>query len=367
MSRKKATTSNELIRKNCTWPMTAGAVAKLTGVTQRALQVYDERGLLCPARSGEGKANNRKLYMPEDIDRLKQIVVLKNYGFDLKEMPPILDGEVDVVEALNEKLEELRAQENNLKSLILFAHYAQIVGDDLFETLAFGTSEVDVFAEFLRESSAYQDKRQKWQDFTEGDFENMWDDFGKIVLRFLSIAGDNTFKQIEKAVEELRSWFAENYFEIGDLDLLATWAMFEDGSDEAEFAQEVGDESTPGFMQAAVFLVWIKRMLGELSAKIPATESEEGRHVPLLTENEMARLVHFVCQAAGYPVVEVAKLDREEWENMVEFFTAVLAYLEAALDDEELVGEMYPHNRPAVETPCLEALMERAQSLVLFS
>lgn len=221
MSRKKATTSNELIRKNCTWPMTAGAVAKLTGVTQRALQIYDERGLLCPARSGEGVANNRKLYMPEDIDRLKQIVVLKDYGFDLKEMPPILDGEADVIDALNEKLEELRAQENYLKSLILFAHYAQIVGDDLFETLAFGTSEVDAFAEFLRESSAYQGKRQKWQDFTEDDFENMWDGFGKIVLRFLSITGDNTFKQIEKAVEELRSWFAENYFEIGDLDLLA--------------------------------------------------------------------------------------------------------------------------------------------------
>ena len=131
MSRRKVTTSNDLIRQNCTWPMTVGEVAKLTGVTRRALQVYDERGLLCPARSGEDVANNRKLYMPEDIDRLKQIVVLKDYGFDLKEMPPILDGEVDVVEALNEKLEELRAQENDLKNRILFARYAQVVGDDI--------------------------------------------------------------------------------------------------------------------------------------------------------------------------------------------------------------------------------------------
>lgn len=150
--RRKATTSNELIRENCEWPMTVGEVAKLTGVTPRALQIYDERGLLCPTRSGEGVANNRKLYMPEDIDRLKQIVVLKDYGFDLKEMAPILDGEVDVLEALDERLKELQAEENYLKSLILFARYAQVVGEDIFETLAFGTSEVDAFAEFLRES-----------------------------------------------------------------------------------------------------------------------------------------------------------------------------------------------------------------------
>ena len=74
MPRKpKMQTSNDLIRENYGWPMTAGQVSKLTGVTTRALQHYDEKGLLCPRRSGEGVANNRKLYSPEDVDRLNQI------------------------------------------------------------------------------------------------------------------------------------------------------------------------------------------------------------------------------------------------------------------------------------------------------
>ena len=153
MPRKpKMQTSNDLIRENCEWPMTAGQVAKLTGVTTRALQHYDEKGLLCPERSGEGVANNRKLYSPEDIDRLKQIVVLGSYGFELKDMPPILDGERSLTDALADRIEELRAQERYLQHLILFARYAEIVGDDLFETLAFGTSEVDAFAELVRSS-----------------------------------------------------------------------------------------------------------------------------------------------------------------------------------------------------------------------
>ena len=137
MPRKpKMQTSNDLIRENYGWPMTAGQVSKLTGVTTRALQHYDEKGLLCPRRSGEGVANNRKLYSPEDVDRLKQIVVLGSYGFELKDMPPILDGERSLTDALAERIEELRAQERYLQHLILFARYAEIVGDDLFETLA---------------------------------------------------------------------------------------------------------------------------------------------------------------------------------------------------------------------------------------
>ena len=116
MPRKsKMQTSNDLIRENYEWPMTAGQVAKLTGVTTRALQHYDEKGLLCPERSGEGVANNRKLYSPEDIDRLKQIVVLGSYGFELKDMPPILDGERSLTDALADRIEELRAQERYLQ------------------------------------------------------------------------------------------------------------------------------------------------------------------------------------------------------------------------------------------------------------
>lgn len=251
--KRKAVPSNVRIRENCEWPMTAGEVEELTGVTRRALQIYDEKGLLCPARSGEGVANNRKLYHPEDIDRLKQIVVLKYYGFDLKDMPPILDGEVALVDALTEQIEALRAQENYLKNLILFAQYAEIVGDDLFETLAFGTSDVDAYAEFLRESPAYAEKVIKWQAMGDAELECLWDELGAIIVAFLSIAGDDAFSRIEEVARDLRKWFCKYFFEIDDLDLLGLWVLFEDGSEEAEFAREIGNESTPGFCRQRYF------------------------------------------------------------------------------------------------------------------
>ena len=269
MPRKpKMQTSNDLIRENCEWPMTAGQVAKLTGVTTRALQHYDEKGLLCPERSGEGVANNRKLYSPEDIDRLKQIVVLGSYGFELKDMPPILDGERSLTDALADRIEELRAQERYLQHLILFARYAEIVGDDLFETLAFGTSEVDAFAELVRSSPAYADKAIRWESMDDTGLEHLWDELGAIIVDFLGGEDEDPFAHIESTVRRLRAWFCTYFFEVDDLDLLGIWTLFEDGSEEAEFASEVGGEATPGFLQSAVFLVWLKSMALELSAMI---------------------------------------------------------------------------------------------------
>jgi len=363
--RPRTQTSNDLIRENFEWPMTAGQVAKLTGVTTRALQHYDDKGLLCPARSGEGVSNNRKLYYPEDVDRLKQIVVLGSYGFELKDMPPILDGERSLPDALAERIEELRAQERYLQNLILFARYAEIVGDDLFETLAFGTSDVDAFAELMRNSPAYADKAIRWESLDESDLEQLWDGLATIVVDFLGGDEKDPFVHIESTVRRLRAWFCTYFFEINDLDLLGIWTLFEDDSDEAEFASEIGGEATPGFLQSAVFLVWLKDLHAELSAMIGAEADDRSEFA--ISENRVIALIGFVCRACGYPVPEAAKLDGDEWHAMVEFFETVAGYLQRALEDEEIMMLFGLDGKGAVNGAFFERAAHAAQEVELFS
>lgn len=139
----KPRTSREILAEDYEWPMTAGKVSKLAGVTARTLRHYDKKGLLKVARTGEAVANDRKLYYPEDVERLKRILVLTTYGFSLDEVAVILDNDLSVADALGLRLEELHRQERLIRNLILFAHFAALVGDDVFETLAFGTSDID--------------------------------------------------------------------------------------------------------------------------------------------------------------------------------------------------------------------------------
>ena len=63
-----------------------GAFAALTGVTVRALQVYDRLGLLTPRRSPSGY----RIYTLDDVATLEQIIALKFIGVPLREIKRLL-------------------------------------------------------------------------------------------------------------------------------------------------------------------------------------------------------------------------------------------------------------------------------------
>lgn len=68
-----------------------GEAASLTGLTQRTLRFYEERGLLYPPERMHG---GFRLYSPADIERIERIKQLKELlGFSLAEIAEMLDAE----------------------------------------------------------------------------------------------------------------------------------------------------------------------------------------------------------------------------------------------------------------------------------
>ena len=63
-------------------------VSKLSGVSKRTLQYYDDEGILPVKRS----KNNYRLYDDETMERLWKILWYKEMGLDLKEIKLILEG-----------------------------------------------------------------------------------------------------------------------------------------------------------------------------------------------------------------------------------------------------------------------------------
>ena len=79
--------------------LTAAECARRTGLTVRALRVYERQKLLKPVRSGKGW----RLYGPEELIRLNTIVALKNFGLSLSQIrklcsaaPPALSQILDM-------------------------------------------------------------------------------------------------------------------------------------------------------------------------------------------------------------------------------------------------------------------------------
>lgn len=71
--------------------MTTKEVCQRVGTTPKALRVYEEQDLIKPIRD----RNNYRLYKEEDLIRLREIIILKELGFSLKETKDLLHSKVE--------------------------------------------------------------------------------------------------------------------------------------------------------------------------------------------------------------------------------------------------------------------------------
>ena len=86
---------------------TVNEVAKLTGITVRALHYYDEINLFKPS---DNTSAGYRLYSNEDIETLQQILFLKEIGFELKKIKDIIH---------NPQFDKIRALKSHKKILVL--------------------------------------------------------------------------------------------------------------------------------------------------------------------------------------------------------------------------------------------------------
>ena len=94
--------------------MTSGEIASKAGISQKALRLYDEKGLLKPTAYSE---KNYRLYDEDSLIILEKIIALKHVGFSLEEIkdnlknsdnksiPGILQNQVEMME---QKIRELQ-------------------------------------------------------------------------------------------------------------------------------------------------------------------------------------------------------------------------------------------------------------------
>lgn len=96
--------------------MTSGEMAKKAGVSQKAIRLYDEKGLLKPTDYSEG---NYRLYDDAALQILEKIVALKQIGFSLEEIRDNLrDGEAaDIKGALEIQLQKMEEKKYQLEKI----------------------------------------------------------------------------------------------------------------------------------------------------------------------------------------------------------------------------------------------------------
>jgi DNA-binding transcriptional MerR regulator len=157
-------------------------VARISGVSVRALHHYDELGLLSP--SSRSRAGYR-LYSDDDLMRLQQIVIGREFGIPLEEIRRSLDEpNFDRRAALQKQRAELVARANRTQAM-LQAIDAALAADTggkamkqmnheeltaLFDGFDPSQHEAEVEQRW-GETNAYKESARRTKGYTKSDWE----------------------------------------------------------------------------------------------------------------------------------------------------------------------------------------------------
>jgi DNA-binding transcriptional MerR regulator len=133
---------------------TVGELARLTGITVRALHHYDEIGLVRPsARSNAGY----RLYGDADVRRLQQVLVFRELGLPLDAIAQAIDEAGDQAELLREHRAALLTRRARLDAMIA-AIDAALEGDHVMMT----EDEVKKMFDGFDHRAYEQEAEQRW-------------------------------------------------------------------------------------------------------------------------------------------------------------------------------------------------------------
>ena len=316
--------------------LTVGEVGRLTSVKTSTLRHYDDIGLLCPGRTGEGISNNRKLYDADDLGRLQAILTLLEYDFSLEEIRRLLDGEVDLHEALANKLDELRRRANHLHDLILFTDFVDITdgpddASDLIEGLACGPANLDELANLARESRAYEATIAALQRLTDEELATSLEALDDIVESIFARDDPYHFAEIDRARDRFVHWWNISVVPMEDIGYLGFWAIFEDHSSIAEHIEITGRAGDAGSIQMYVFFGWLVRLVKESGALIAEIARLADADVVAALEEAHELIDEIAVSAVGRAVADSIAL-----EDLADLAFWVLVWIKATLGNEEL-------------------------------
>ena len=317
--------------------LTVGEVEKLTGVSAGTLRHYDKIGLLCPARAGEGVTNNRKLYSADDLGRLQAILTLAEYDFSLEEIGRILDDEdVDLYEAIAQKLIELRRRANRLRHLILFVKFTDLTdaGDtDLIEGLACGPAALDELADLARDTDAYDKAIERFEVLDDEDCAAALADLDIIMEALFTSDEACGFAEVEQVLAAFAGWWGAFVVPLEEVGYLGFWAIFEDHGLIAERVETTGNAGDASTIQMLVFFAWIAHLMKSTGASIAETARLADADVIAALEDAQELVDEFAVAMIGRSTA-----DANAFEDLADLAFCVSLWMIGILADEELRG-----------------------------
>ncbi len=235
--------------------MTVKEVSRLTGVSIRTLQYYDNIGLLKASAYTEA---GYRLYDDTTLERLQQILLFRELEFPLKDIRTILSSpDFDKTRALEQQIRLLELKKEHIENLITLARGIKLVGGRYMDFSAFDAKKLDAYA---AEAKASWGKTEAWREFEEKSRGRTPTDEKAVAQGLMAIFGEmgqlrGEAPEGETArmlVKKLQDYISRHYYKCTDQILLSLGQMYAGGGEFTENIDAVGGEGTARFANAAI-------------------------------------------------------------------------------------------------------------------
>ena len=229
---------------------TVAQVARQAGVTVRTLHHYDRIGLLRPEQK---TAAGYRLYGKAELERLQEILFLRELDFPLGEIAAILDHPAhDRREALRRQRELLLLKRQRLDGLL--ALLARAVDGDPSPTFEeFSMDKINrakaAYQEEARarwgDTEAYRESQRRTAAYTEADWASLTAEMEEIFAGFSRLLQAGEAPESPAAAALVARWQAfisEHYYPCSDEMLAGLGQMY---AADPRFAQSM-DKAGPG-------------------------------------------------------------------------------------------------------------------------
>lgn len=204
---------------------TVGKAAELAGVSIRTLHHYDSIGLLSPSqRSGSGY----RLYSPDDMVALRQILFFKEMGFDLDRIRTLTDDpSFDRTTALelqrtylNDRIAALQEQVVAIEFAIERMRKGTIMDmDDKDIKEVFGDFDPREYEEEAQQrwgaTDAYRESTRRANSYSKEDWKRIQDEGGRNNARFAELFAEGAAAddpRVQECVHEHWRQINDNFY-----------------------------------------------------------------------------------------------------------------------------------------------------------
>ena len=234
---------------------TVHEVSALSGVSIRALQYYDQIGLLRPSARTEA---GYRLYDDADMERLQQILLFRELEFPLKEIKEILERpSFDRQTALEQQIKLLTLKKERWDALIRLACDIKEKGDHIMRFQAFDKSKIDAYAAEAKawwgNTDAYREYEAKTGHQSPKEQQEAGDGLMQILAGFGSLKENAASDPaVQTRVKALQDYITAHFYTCTDEILAGLGKLYAAGGDFTENIDRAGGAGTAAFASQAI-------------------------------------------------------------------------------------------------------------------